>query len=205
MDVQELFFQDGKSANVWLCGKCGKICGAKEYAESCCQAKLCQDCGNKAMNGWLICQECREKKEKIEEQNRIDKAEKINEADYDGFLLSWGDDFYYSIEEFLDECESNGITDIPQGIYACKPEPFPKFSIEDIYECYEDYYSCLEDNSDPKDHLEGVDSFQEVITKFNELNKGNVVYMPDYTRVIIIDEEDIDGTINNIIRYQNGN
>lgn len=171
MKAQELFFDNGRSANVWYCSECRIVAKDKEVAENCCKRSNCKYCGKIVERlHWLAHQECIEK-------DKITKAEKLDT--WDGWVF-YEDKYYTTADELIEELEDSGES-VPEYIFICKTIPFPKIRIDDLLE-------KIGENSydDVIDRLIGVDVLSDAINIFNEDNNDLVSYLPDETKMVRI-------------------
>jgi hypothetical protein len=189
MNATELFHKDGKSANVFYCGKCRNVAASQSTAEQCCNNYICTRCGNDTGSRcWIVCDECRSKEDAEKERARFEKSEKL--TTWDGWVFCEGtgnDGFSESLSDFYDnwsdEHDEGGT--LPEYVWACTENYFVNASLDDITErlagdAYEDW--------DP-DTLKGLDELRSALQKFNEANADVCSYHPDYTKAILIKAE----------------
>jgi len=181
MNAQELFLSDGKAAGVFFCGSCKTVHDAKGTAESCCEPYICSECGElSGRKYYTICNKCQSEKTAAAEKELFDNAEKITGSDNPIFN---GDDFYMSMADLLDDLQED---EFPEYVWATNPEHFVKLDADSIIESVQD---DAYDDFDIGD-LCGVEEFQDAVAAFNSANHHHISYLPDYTRAIIVDQNE---------------
>ncbi len=124
MNAQELFLKDGASAKVWYCSECKIVAKNKEDADNCCKRNDCKYCGKIVERlHWLSHDECAE-------SNRRKKTEKLDT--WDGMVFYEGK-YFSGVEDLLEHLEIME-EEIPDYVYVCKTDPFPKINIDHIIE-----------------------------------------------------------------------
>jgi hypothetical protein len=152
-------------------------------AEGCCQNKnKCRECG-KQSGSWLVCDECRRKREDAKEVERFEKAEKLTKWDGWVYLEGYGcrNGYFESVDDFLDWCACED-DNLPEYIWTCKPNHFVHADVSDITGRMDDAF----EDFDPDCDLHGMEELRVAIEKFNEANKDVVAYEPDYTKAVLI-------------------
>ena len=127
----------------------------------------------------------------VKEKERFEKAEKIKESDWGGPVYSesigYNDGYFANLDEFYefleDEYDYKEKLDI-RYVWACHSNPSCHIDMDDVLEnatqeAHEDFST---------DDLKGVKELAAAIDKFNELNKDNVTWTPDYSKVVILDK-----------------
>jgi hypothetical protein len=118
-----------------------------------CTHRRCEDCGNPCEKGWLVCNECREKRD-IARYNAMPKEE----WDGKGMIYSAAADKYFSdldeAEEFL---EDDGGTMESLRLIICEPQYLPFLSYD--YGCDE----LPEDGELPDAVVQAIEDFNKVI------------------------------------------
>lgn len=184
MNPQTLFLLNGKPSGIFFCEKCRSVRLSEELAEQCCQNYKCRVCGkDTGSRSWLICDACRHKEDQEKEQARFLKAEKLNT--YDGPVycegLGTNGDFSPSLSEFIDHCDDEGIP-LPGYVWACTENRFVNAKIGDILcritdDAYEDF---------EPECLHGIGELKFALEAFNEANKYQIAWEPDFTRAVLI-------------------
>lgn len=126
----------------------------------------CEDCGQPVKRGYLICDDCRVKRDS-QKYNAMPK-EKWNGK---GGLVSYGTDLYFwSWEEVDAYCFDNDITEEDLQLVICKPQYLPLLSKYD-YGCDE----LPEDGELPDKVIEAIENFNKVIKKVGPVSwiEGN--------------------------------
>ena len=122
------------------------------------------------------------------EKNRFKKAKKIKFSDWKGDQLSDGDEFFMDLEDFFEGMiEEHGFQyDLwTKYIWPTKLEPIIKSK-----EAFRVYEGDLENVSDEYDwDVKGTKELQESLDEFVEANKGTTAYYPDYSTVLLIDDQ----------------
>ena len=184
MSAIQLFHQDGVAAGVWYCNTCRAIYPGELGAENCHGNGTCA-CGKPTQNRFSRqCIDCesRDWRERLdrEEADRFEKATKVRAADWKGDQIYWKDEYFSSIDDFL-ECHED--TPLPLYVWAAVDQGAPKADIDDLLDRV---VEGLWDDADYGD-LNGVEELQQTVEAFNEANKCLVVYTPDFSTAILMD------------------
>lgn len=169
---------DGEQVG-WACPDCKMIFQGEqveEIARDHCH-HTCEDCGvEKKRDGWIICAACRVKRDKLKEQHRFEKAEKVAWEDYEGYVFDpRTDEFYDSPGAFLEACEDLA----PSYVWACFPEEL-SFDAQNIIEnALSDHYEDASSNI-PDEEYEVLQSLLDEWAK----RQGITSYHPDYSRAV---------------------
>jgi len=123
------------------------------------------------------------------EKEQFDKAEKKKFSLWPGEQTNYGENFYHEIEYFFDEMvEVHGYDydKWPKYVWATKPVPYitKKDAYDDVYR------SDIEDNDCEYElTVHGEKVLQMALDAFVDANKDNVLYWPDYSLALLIDDE----------------
>ena len=123
------------------------------------------------------------------EKEQFDKAEKKKFSEWPGEQTNYGENFYPEIEYFFDEMvEIHGYQydKWPKYVWATKPKAYitKKNAYDDVYQ------SDLEDtNCDVELDVDGEKDLQIALDAFVDANKKNVLYWPDYSLALLINDE----------------
>jgi hypothetical protein len=190
----ELFHQDGKSAHIFYCSKCGVVHSTKIAADQCHGNAICEKCGGKVKYG-VVCDDCQheefKERERAKEAENFEKAEKIAAKGYEGFVFcdgaSHNDGYFESVEDFIDwaEDEYEDPSQCPVYVWACNSHPPRRVDLSDITS------NLLDDMWEDADEydLNGIPELQAAIDAFNEANKTILIYETDYTRAVMLSWE----------------
>jgi hypothetical protein len=188
MNGTELFKADGTATGVWYCEKCRVVHRAKAHADSCCAVKLCE-CGAVVAAHSMKCEACWDKEVRNRAAERFHKAAKL--ATWDGPVWAEGcgdnDGFFGSMDEFMEWMDDRDADEsTPAYVWTCDKKPVVQLDSADIIEratedAYEDFDSGL---------LFGLAELDAALKAFNELNKGFVNWIPNYTRAVVIGAKD---------------
>ena len=191
MNAIELYHQDGKSAGVHYCEKCRCVKRTREEADKCCEPTKCQYCGKETgRQYYLACESCDRANQEKNERERFEKAKKLTQSEWDGWVYLDGtgrDGYSESLSDFWDnwELDHDEGDEKPEYVWACKKNHFAVADVSDITEriganAYDDFDTC---------DLNGLDDLKAAIEKFNEANKDVVSYEPDYGVAILLNLE----------------
>ncbi len=129
-----------------------------------CTHRRCEDCGKPCEKSWLVCAECREKRD-IARYNAMPKEE----WDEKGMLYSAAANKYFSDwGEAEDSLEDDGGTIESLMLIICEPEYLPLLDPSD-YGCD----SLAEDGELPDAVIQAIEDFNKVIKK-----TGAVSWLP---------------------------
>lgn len=136
--------------------------------------------------------EARHKRFEIEaakkEASTFEKAEKKKFSEWEGEMIFYGEDHYGELCDLLESMfELYGVNfDLyPEYVWATKPVPY--ITEKDAYEVYQNDIEDIDYDIDPKVH--GVKVLQMALDAFVDVNKENVLYWPDYSLALLIDDE----------------
>lgn len=122
------------------------------------------------------------------EQAKFDKAEKKKFSEWSGEQFLFGDTFYIDIGTFLDdmwECHGENYDKYPKYVWETKKEPY--ITEKYAFDVYENDLEEIGDDCDPTVH--GVKVLQMALDAFVDVNKENILYWPDYSLALLIDDE----------------
>lgn len=182
MNAIELFLADGKPANVYFCEKCRVVRGGFQAANECCEPPKCKRCGCENSSG-LNCPSCKTVIYEENEKRRLNAAKKITVSDWDGWIYSdgHGDEFFSSVDEFMEWCDENEVTP-PSHVYTADPVRFASVNMDDIIErFYDEAFDGFDANC-----LSGTEEFQTAINVFNQANEELKSYSVDFKTAILI-------------------
>lgn len=125
-------------ATIYVCKWEEAVIASRESAERCCNRK-CKDCGNRVeRKHYVVCADCGTKRDEAREHERFAKAQKIPEADYDGWLYYDGE--YHGDVSALEEHWTSNELEWPAWVWACKKVKF-KIDVDTILEhALQDHY-----------------------------------------------------------------
>ncbi len=163
---------------------------ARKSATFCCDRR-CQDCeaplGTYRENPYICCKTCLNKRDAKREAQKYEKAAKIPEDEYCGWI-SWdthgdNDGFFESTDELREYALANGMQ-IPEYVYACTEDTIPHLDAWDILE------SALERDEAYEDAIDGldVDGLQELLNGWLEHNKLTC-YHEDHERAVVLSKD----------------
>jgi len=211
MNPWRLCNEQGEKLDAWICSQCQTIHSAKyapvalenqkltpnarlEYArktaERCCNHR-CELCGEEAFADWQsLCKkhfsEHRCKLDRIKEQNRFEKAQKLTELplNYHGVLYI-NDKYYFDgIEDAVQSIVESG-GDSPEYLWFTKEELLSSMDIKDKV-C-----DHIQDNMHERAYEQiSQDQWNELKSFFKKWADATNIksYVPDYSRCIIINE-----------------
>lgn len=186
MNAVELFHKDGHSAGVYYCGECRQVHSSNHTIEECCKPYKCKQCGEECKQYHTICDACERVEIARKERERFEKAEKVAESEWDGWVYCEGtgnDGFSESVDALIESCKDDEI-DVPEYAWVCNPKQFATLDIDDIKSLISDRQEAYRD-FDPDD-LNGLEDLKKALDAFNEANAAIVSYSPDYKRAVII-------------------
>lgn len=209
MDAIELFNKDGKSIDMWICGKCRRVTlnplysfdgrgpqNTRESAELCCVDPTCTTCGNtfKARMYSAIpeCDSCRDKKSNQRDAERLEKrlseATEVRDVSSMIFCEGVGDEWFDSMDELVEWIEENHF-DYESG----NPYPRPEWAFATIGRARTlDLYSAIDSELERlcEDGYEDMEividkPLRNAVERFNKRHKSALtVYRVDYSRKI---------------------
>jgi len=169
----------------YKCENCGQAYLDKSYANNCCKPKLCEDCGCELPKnyGYVLCEECRIKREELRELERYNKATKYTFKSVPTESIEWlYSKLYPHNEGYFDGENEEYFTEYDiKYVYGTK-RVSPKYDAWDIIESMlEESY---EDASDMVDKEE-VNKLQQAIDAFVNNHNGCLDWFEvDYDVVI---------------------
>lgn len=176
----------------YACRQCRSFYGngpqAPELARFCCtQRHRCQECGELTGFHAIHCDACWRKQEAQREAERMAKAERIPLADYDGpvFVDGLGREFFEDIGALRDHLDDEHAEDWrahwPKAVWACTEQRIVQGILDAALRnlsdaAYEDWDA---------DRLQGVEALGAACAAFEELNKEQVSWAPDFKRLVV--------------------
>jgi hypothetical protein len=203
MNPAQLLLPDGTLTKVLFCQDCGIMSNDEAQLERQCKCPRICRCGKVVEDRYCTkCRTCRQAKWEIElaekERLRFEKATKLTEAEYDGPVfnddIGWNNGYFRDTGELHDMfSDADLINDLTEGYpedfnppayaWACHVRPICSLDLADILE-----NACQEGPEDwDSADLDGTKELQAALDAFNELNKKQEVWTPDYKRVILLD------------------
>lgn len=199
MHAQQLFIRsqndDGKvqysPTNLWHCGKCNRLQAeldggvdidpAQARAEACCRPMVCEKHGPYQH----YCSACWRDERDARTAKRLTEAELVPDDGgwvYVEHLSSHNEGYFSNVVELVEFCEEgdeDGIP-IPEFAFCTTSVPFV-FDLAGALEneCEQDDY-----HEEIYDQLNGAQELQIAVDAFNEANKANLSYHPDYDRKV---------------------
>lgn len=138
-----------------------------------CTHRACDDCGKPVEKGWLVCKDCREKRDKI----AYDAMPKVVWDEKGGLYSQTHDKYFWSWDEVEEYCEDEDVKKQDLRLVICEPQ-YPR-RIDTDYFCDE----MAEDGELPHDILKAMDAFNEVLK-----NSGPLSWYPGKKAAIGIKE-----------------
>jgi len=181
----ELRYEDAaeqRTTTLWCCKRCNKGYREERLARYCCAESLpCDECGGRKKKPYTCCDDCRRKKEVDREAARLAKATAVEDCDNGCF---YGDDFYSSVEEFMERHwdDREPIDELPQYVWCCKGQTLSPPDLAGLIGDADEWPS--EDYGKPD--LDGLEPIQALLDEWCK-SKGVVSYVPDYTRYVLLD------------------
>ncbi len=192
-NFQTTVLQDGRKLNGWLTHEpSGRVFG-QQLVNTDSYYWLC----NEILNDYLSQEEIKVINEQAgsvyhqkKDKEKFDKAEKIPAAEWYGPVYlegtGWHEDYSSSVDDFLDwladDNENNETEQWHPYVWACDSFPTCHLDLDDIINnATEEAHENFEIHQ-----LKGVEELREAIDKFNELNKEEVSWMPNFHKVIIL-------------------
>lgn len=172
------------------CGKCGKVhlpmiyvatpdramAAARQAADECCVPRKCEDCGGDTERSWLVCGDCREKRERAKSRERFEAATVVPWDNEAGAVL-----YDEEHDRWIIDVEDAEDADPPtRYAYATNPRPLT-INGEDLIEReLEEHYDDAADQISAPERAE----LQEFLDGWCQ-RTGIVSYFPDYSRVVV--------------------
>jgi hypothetical protein len=182
----------------YACAKCHRFCSpliyackwedalkaALDHAKRCCANLICSECdkdmGPPKGTRWLVCQECRAKKDNERESKLYKEAEKIPFAKYEHDFLYYADEFYEDIDAIQ---SSFSFDEPPEYAWACYPVDFAMDATDIVS-------SALESGDHHEEAFEEVsDAMLKRLQKYLDLwcKKASVrTWMPDFKKAVLL-------------------
>lgn len=182
---------NSKEIKAYQCEKCGKAYLNKSFADNCCKPKHCEDCGIEIPKShyYVVCDECREKREEKKELDRYNKATHYTfyNAPTDSTEYVYSELYPYN-EGFIDELDEDIIKEhnIKYVYGTTRVSPF--YDAQDMVESMleESYEDAMSNVSD-----EEMDRLQFAIDTFIKNHDGCLDHFEvDYHTVIDLDKGD---------------
>lgn len=153
---------------------------SETLAEQCCRPYKCSVCGVEVDRYHTMCRACQDARCAEKEREWFDKAEKLTSWPGPVFVPQT-DRYHASVEEYLDYADEEQIA-AGGYLWACESTPVCTLDIGRIIEdatqeAYEDFNP---------DDLDGQTELKTALDAFNDLNKGRVMWEPDYTKAILL-------------------
>lgn len=182
--ILELVLKDDPEKVVAVaCGKCRIVRLNQTEAERCCRPYKCDMCSVEIEErGWMRCKSCREKVQAKQDQERFDKAKKIQLKDYDfEYVCIDGNEVTSSVEDILDRNEGldPDDDDYIRWAWACHPQSWPHFDAHDII-----YNHCEDLFEDASDDLDAP-SLQKALDEWLAAQGQCTWHISDESRVVI--------------------
>lgn len=180
MNALQLFHRDGKPSKVWYCEKCKLTARDEASANQCCCPNICA-CGSECERYYTKCPTCISADSEAKEKARFEKAEKL--TDYDGPVYQDGlpnEGYLSDLGELYDVVDPE---ELPEYVWACTEQPVVSVSLDTLTDNME-----MADGQS-LDDLEGVKEVEAALEIFNKANEKFVIWLPDYTRCILIEKE----------------
>ena len=168
----------------YKCEKCGSGYTEKSIADKCCQLELCKDCGCEIPKNhcYVVCDECRAKREELRELERYNKATKYTFESAPKESIEYVfNELYPDNEGYFDpDCEGVGTYPI-KYVYGTK-RIIPSYDAWDIVESMlEESYEDAENHVDNKE----LEKLQSAIDTFVRNHNGCLDHFEvDYSIVI---------------------
>ena len=147
----------------WKCENCGQVYTNEYVASTCCKQYTCDICGVLTNKYRTRCDACHE-------QKCYDAATKITlkewEEKYPTYMVFYGDDYYYSVEDLLEHCADNN-DELPEYCYGTDKEEYC-LDVDSILTQIYDDMSCEDDYYFDE---QGRKEFEEFAKQWNEKYK----------------------------------
>ena len=153
----------------WICTVCKRYWGTdKHMAEYCCATSMPCECGGRKHPGYTCCDRCIAKHNAERDQKKLNNAKTV---EYDGPFMV-GDKYYQTEEEYIEDCEQDEIEPMEFVFVPIISRVF-ELDIDDLINREIERSECDEYcDFDPV----GCEELKAAIKKFNETNKGILVY-----------------------------
>ena len=179
---------------LWACGRCGTIWHKEDIAERCC---LCVECkqpvsapedpmdfyGNR---GYATHQKCKHARDRLQEIERMDEAEKVDS--WDGWVYCEGcgsnEGYFESVDAFeewwLDEF---GDEPLPEYVWTCRAERIVPDHYQIMEELLQAWIERGWEDMEESD-LSGVTELRQAVEAFSKANEGVVAWYPNYKQAV---------------------
>ena len=170
-----------KEIKAYQCGNCYKLHYYEHLAKECCKPLVC-DCGKPRRAGYTICDECIVENDKKRDQERYDRARKVNESEYKVAMLTDGSNFYHDSDEYYEELATNGVpeSEYPTWAWGCEEV---KFAV-DIETSLETAAADMHDEFDD-DYIVDREELLVLVSKWNAKQTATSYYVDHGTVVIL--------------------
>jgi len=187
MKAKQLFLQDGTETGVWFCEACRNVARSKDAAEECCSVRVCETCGKPVdRKYWVECDACLREAARAKEAERFEKAMKVSDTEYRGWVTDGDEGFWPDVGEYLESLDGE---EPAAYLWACQPRRFVRVNTDNILEhICEDGFDDFDSND-----LNGWTEFEAAIKAFEEANKDTVVYEADYALAVLVTREREEG------------
>ena len=175
---------NSKEIIAYKCSNCGQAYLDKSFADKCCKPKHCEDCGIEIPkdNYYIVCDECRSKREEKRELDRYNKATKytFESAPKESIEYVYNEKYPHN-EGYFDYDEGDDLEYGIKYVYGTK-RVSPSYDAWDVVESMlEESYEDATDNVD-KNELEKL---QLAINTFIKNHNGCLDHFEvDYNVVI---------------------
>lgn len=171
------------SPSIYACKWEMALEAAHDHATRCCDRR-CEDCGEKLekKSYYTVCNNCRSKRDAAKEAARFEKATKIPEAEYDGWVYDEATEEYYpSVDEYRELVEDSAQT------YLWATTANVGFSL-DAGAIVESELENSEHHPDAYDDVDDIEGLQTMLDAWCE--KQTVTsYEVDYSRAVVLSVE----------------
>ena len=170
----------------WACRQCGRWYGNNQHmARWCCAKTIPCECGGRIVVSWVVCKDCRDRKEAEMEQSRYAAAEKLTNWDGPIFVegVASNEGFFENVEEYLDLLALDPELEISDYVWVCDSVPMNLLSASEIAE-----RACEELFEDAVDGVKGLKDLQSALDRFLDVNNGLVGWSPNYKKCLILSE-----------------
>lgn len=191
--VRELYSIHGEASGVWFCEKCRYTARSEAEALSCCSARFCEKCGTQYRDRSYTCEPCWSAKQVEKAAAVWSEADPIDVSDYTGAMIyvetedghpySSGDGYFGSVEELVDEIDSDFDGDPPTFyVYATRPTKMSWSAEDEIDHVLErlDFHDGARDEISAEAEKELQTYLDGWVDKYSP-----TVYFPDYSKKIV--------------------
>ena len=179
---------NSKEIVAYKCSNCGQAYLNKSFADKCCEPKHCEDCGCELPKShyYVVCDECREKREEKKELDRYNKATKytFESAPKESIEYVYNEKYPHN-EGYFDYDEGDDLEYDIKYVYGTK-RISPSYDAWDMVESMlEESYEDATDNVDNEE----LEKLQLAIDTFIKNHNGCLDHFEvDYNVVIDLDE-----------------